>query len=37
MWFTAPKGATPVNKSSETDWQIGARRDNEISAKLQVY
>ena len=22
LWLTAPKGATPVNYTSETDWHI---------------
>ena len=24
MWLTAPKGATPVNQTSATDWQMAA-------------
>ena len=28
LWLTAPKGATPVNQTSATDWQMTARRDN---------
>ena len=31
MWLTAPKGTTPVNYTSATDWQMAARRDNVIS------
>ena len=31
LWLTALKGAKPVNKTSETDWQMTARRDNVIS------
>ena len=38
MWLTAPKGTTPVNSTSATDWQIAVRRDNVISITLhQVY
>ena len=38
LWLTAPKGATPVNQTSATDWQIAVRRDNVISIALhQVY
>ena len=38
LWLTAPKGATPVNLSSATDWQIAVRRDNVIRITLcQVY
>ena len=38
MWLTAPEGATPVNETSETDWQITVRWDNVISITLrQVY
>ena len=22
LWFTAPKGATPVNQTPATDWQM---------------
>ena len=29
--FTAPKGATPVNKTSATDWHVTVRRDSVIS------
>ena len=28
LWPTAPKGATPVNFTSATDWQIAVRRDD---------
>ena len=27
MWLTTPKGATPVNYTSATDWQMAVRRD----------
>ena len=38
LWLTAPKGATPVNQTSATDWQIAVQRDNVISITLrQVY
>ena len=38
LWLTAPKGATPANYISVTDWQMAARRDNVISITLrQVY
>ena len=29
------KGATPVNQTSTTDWQMAARRDNVISITLR--
>ena len=29
------KGATPVNYTSETDWQMAARRDTVISITLR--
>ena len=35
LWLTAPKGATPVNQTSATDWQITVRRDNVISTTLR--
>jgi hypothetical protein len=35
MWHTAPKGATSVNLTSETDSQLAARRDNVISITLR--
>ena len=28
LWFTAPKGAKPVNQTSATDWQMAVQRDN---------
>ena len=31
LWLTGAKGATPVKKTSVTDWQMSARRDNVIS------
>jgi hypothetical protein len=31
LWLTAPKGATLVNYTSATDWQMAAWRDNVIS------
>ena len=34
LWLTAPKGATPVNWTSATDWQMVVRRDNVISITL---
>ena len=38
LWLTAPKGATPVNYTSATDWQIAVGQDNVISIMLhQVY
>ena len=30
LWLTAPEGATQVNQTSATDWQMAARRDNVI-------
>ena len=36
LWLTAPKGATPVNLTSATDWQMAVRRDNVISIKLRL-
>ena len=24
MWLTAPKGATPINQTPATDWQMAA-------------
>jgi hypothetical protein len=35
MWFTARKGATPVNYTSATDWQMPALWDNVISITLR--
>ena len=35
LWLTAPKGATPVNQTSATDWQMAVRRDNVISITLR--
>jgi hypothetical protein len=35
LWLTAPKGATPVNYTSATDWQMAVRRDNVISITLR--
>ena len=26
-WLSAPKGATPLNWTSATDWQMAVRRD----------
>ena len=38
MWLTAHKGATPVNYTSTTDWQMAVRWDNVIRITLrQVY
>ena len=38
LWVTAPKGATPVNETSATDWQMAVRWDYLISITLrQVY
>ena len=38
MWLTPPKGTTPVNQTSVTDWQIAVRRDIVISITYrQVY
>ena len=31
LWLTPPKGATPVNQTSATDWQMAVQRDNVIS------
>ena len=28
LWLTAPKGVTPVNQTSATDWQMAAQGDN---------
>ena len=35
LWLTARKGATPVNLTSATDWQMAAWRDNVISILLR--
>ena len=35
MWLTAPKGATPVNYTSATNWQIAIQPDNGISITLR--
>ena len=35
LWLIAPKGATPVNQISATDWQIAVQRDNVISITLR--
>ena len=36
--MTAPRGATPVNETSETDWQKAVQRDTVISITLcQIY
>ena len=35
LWVTAPKGGTPVNYTSATDWQKAVRRDNVISIMLR--
>ena len=35
MWITAPKGATPVNYTSATDWQKAVRRGNVSSIMLR--
>ena len=35
LWLTAPKGATPVNLTSATDWQMAALRDNVSSITLR--
>ena len=38
LLFTAPKGATPINYTSATDWQMAVQQDNVISITLhQVY
>ena len=37
LWLTTPKGATPVNKTSATDWQKAVQRDNVISITLLLY
>ena len=38
MWHTASKGATPVNKTSATDWKMAAQWNDVISIMLhQVY
>ena len=35
LWLTVPKGATPVNETPATDWQM---KDNVISITVrQVY
>ena len=35
LWLTAPKGATPVKKTSATDWQMAVRRINVIIITLR--
>ena len=30
LWLIAPKGATPVNQTSATDWQMALLMDYEI-------
>ena len=35
LLLIAPKGTTPVNQTSATDWQIVERRDNVISITLR--
>ena len=35
LWFTAPKGATPVTWAQATDWQMTVRRDDVISITLR--
>ena len=35
LWFTVPKGATPVNQTSAADWQMPVRWDNVISIMLR--
>ena len=35
LWLTAPKGTSPVNYTSATDWQMAVRRDNVISIMLR--
>ena len=35
LWLTAPNGATPINYTTATDWQMAARRDNVISITLR--
>ena len=35
LWLTAPKGATPVNQTSATNWQMAVGRDNVISITLR--
>ena len=35
LWLTASKGATPVNYTYATDWQMASRRDNVINIKLR--
>ena len=35
LWLTAPKGATPVNLTSESEWQMAVRWDSVISITLR--
>ena len=35
LWLSAPEGATPVNWTSATDWQMAVLQDNVISIKLR--
>ena len=35
LQLTDPKGATPINQTSATDWKMAARRDNVISITLR--
>ena len=35
LWLIALKGATPVNYTSATDWQMTILRDNVISITLR--
>ena len=38
LWLTASERATPMNYTSETDWEMAVRRDNVINITLrQVY
>ena len=38
MWLIAPKGATLVNLTSETDWQMAVQLHNMVSITLrQIY
>ena len=34
LWPRASKGVTPVNYTSETDWQMAERRNNVISITI---
>ena len=35
LWLTAPKGATSVDHTSETDWQMAVGRDGVTTITLR--